>query len=130
MRRYFAITLLAAVLTMNMDMVCQSLCLSGHNDMAGAHASHKTANHEMPKGEMCPVTHNHTNESHHDMPQTSLKCDCSVDQAASLGYEITLAKPVLDVKPLFTIVSKIHSQKEIFLSSEPILLEGPPKIIS
>ena len=130
MRKYSAIVLLAAVLAMNMDMVCQSLCLSGHSDMAGAHSPHKTTNHEMPKDEMCPVTHNNSHESHHDMPQTSLKCDCSIDHVASLGYEITLAKPVFDIKPLFTIISEIHSQNKIFLSNETTPLEGPPKILS
>jgi hypothetical protein len=130
MRKYSAIVLLVGVLAMNMDMVCQSLCLSGHGDMADAHASHKTANHEMPKADMCPVTHHDAHQSHHDMPQTSIKCDCSADQVAALGFELTIANTFTDLRPSSHIVSKIHSQKVIFLSNVPIPLEGHPKILS
>ncbi|MBI3398882.1 MAG: hypothetical protein HY026_06600 [Deltaproteobacteria bacterium] len=130
MKRFFAIVLLFAVLAMNMDMVCQSLCLSGHGDMTRAHASHKTTNHEMPKADMCPVKHNHSQESHHDMPQTLIKCDCPADHVVSIGFELTMADTFIDVKPRLTIISKIHPQKENFLSSESAPLEGPPKLIS
>ncbi|MBI5327756.1 MAG: hypothetical protein HZB80_05635 [Deltaproteobacteria bacterium] len=130
MRRSFAIVLLLAVITMNMDMVCQSLCLAGRGDMAGAHSSHKTTNHEMPKADMFPVTHHDTQESHHNMPQTSIKCDCPADQVAVLGFELTIADTFADLKPSSHIISKIHSQKVVFLSNIPIPLEGPPKLIS
>lgn len=129
MKRLFAIILLAAVLAMNMDIICQSLCLSGQGDKANIHASHKTTNHEMPKGDMCPTTHNDTHQSHHDMPRSSIKCDCSVDQAASLGFEFTSADAVLDVTPYLRMVSTIQPQSIIFLSQELIPLEGPPKIL-
>src|SRR3990170_5008887 len=102
MRRHFAIVLLFGVLAMNMDIICQSLCLSTHND---------------------------THQSHHDMPQSSIKCDCSVDQAASLGFEFTSADAALDVTPYLRMVSAIQPQSIIFLSQEPIPLEGPPKIL-
>src|SRR3990172_5216703 len=46
MRRFSAIILLAGIFAMNMDMLCQSLCSSGHSDMVNGHASHKTTNHE------------------------------------------------------------------------------------
>lgn len=130
MRRHFAIVLLAAVLAMNMDMVCQSLCLSGHGDMAGAHASHKTTNHEMPKGDMCPTTHNDAHQSHHNMPQPSIKCNCSADQAASIGFEWTFAEAALNVAPYQRMVSTIQPQNTIFLSKEAIPLENPPEILS
>ncbi|MBI5875215.1 MAG: hypothetical protein HZB81_05130 [Deltaproteobacteria bacterium] len=130
MRRHFAIVLLFGVLAMNMDMVCQSLCLAGHGDMTHAHASHKTTNHEMPKADMCPVKHNHSQESHHDMPQSSIKCDCSADQAASVGFEFTSANAALHVTPYLRMVSTIQPQNIIFLSNEPAPLEGPPKLIS
>ena len=127
MRRFFAITLLVGVLVMNVDMVCQSLCLSGHNDMADSHTSHKTANHDMPKGDMCPTTQSADHSSHHNIPKTFIKC-CPADDLASLGYEITMAEPVKDLRPYPYIVSKTHSQEIIFLSNEPIPLENPPKI--
>lgn len=130
MRRHFAIVLLFAVLAMNMDMVCQSLCLAGHNDMAGSHASHKTTNHEMPKGDMCPVTHHDAHQSHHNMPQSSIKCNCSADQAASIGFEFTYADAASDVTPYLRMVSTIQPQSIIFLSKEPAPLEEPPKILS
>ncbi|MBI5875212.1 MAG: hypothetical protein HZB81_05115 [Deltaproteobacteria bacterium] len=131
MKRFFAIVLLFAVLAMNMDMICQSLCLAGHGDMAGAHVSHKTAKHETAQGEMCPLEHNADhNTSHRAMPQSSIKCDCSADQAASVGFEFTSAGATLDVTAYMGIVSRIHSQGIIFLSKETSPLEGPPKLIS
>ena len=130
MKRLFATVLLFGVLAMNMDMVCQSLCLAGHGGMAGSHASHKTTNHEMPKGDMCPATHNDAHQSHHDIPQSSIKCDCSTDQVAALGFELTIADTFTDLKPQLHIASKIHSRKIIFLSNIPLPLEGPPKLIS
>ena len=130
MRRHFAIVLLFGVLAMNMDIICQSLCLSGHSDRAGTHASHKTTNHEMPKGDMCPTTHNDTHQSHHDMPQSSIKCDCSADQAASVGFEFTSANAALNVTPYLRMISTIQPQSIIFLSNTPTLLENPPEILS
>lgn len=130
MRRFFAITLLAGVLAMNMDMICQSLCLSGHNDMADGHASHKTAKHDMPKGEMCPIAQSADHNSHHAVPKTFIKCDCSADEMASIGYELTMAEPVKDLRPYPYTVSKTHSQEITFLSNEPIPLENPPEILS
>jgi hypothetical protein len=130
MRRLFTIALFFGVLAMNMNVICQSLCLSGHGDMTNEHSSHKMAGHEMPKGEICPITHNDAHDSHHDMPQTSIKCDCSTDQVAALGFELTIADTFADLKPLSHIVSKIHSQKAMFLSNIPIPFEGPPKLVS
>lgn len=128
MKRFFAIVLLTGVFAMNMDMLCRSLCMVGHGNMN--HASHHNmTKHEMPQGEMCPITHKaHHNAPHHATPQTSIKCDCSTDQEASIGYELTIAEPVLDLKPHLNIVSKVNSQEIIFLSREPIPLEAPPKI--
>ncbi|MBI3755220.1 MAG: hypothetical protein HY265_03550 [Deltaproteobacteria bacterium] len=131
MKRFFAIVLLFAVLAMNMDKICQSLCLSGHGDMAGAHVSHKTAKHETAQGEMCPLEHNADhNTSHRAMPQSSIKCDCSADQAAALGFELTSPDAALDVTPHLRMISTIQPQSIIFLSKEPAPLEGPPKILS
>jgi|SRR3989338_7803849 len=130
MRRHFAITLLFGVLAMNMDIICQSLCLSGQGDMVGAHASHKTTNHEMQKGEMCPTAQSTGHSSHHAIPKTFIKCDCSADDLASIGYELTMAEPVKDLRPYPYIVSKTHSQEIIFLINEPIPLENPPEILS
>lgn len=130
MRKFSAIILLAGIFAMNMDMLCQSLCSSGHGDMANGHASHKTTNHEMPKGDMCPTTHNDAHQSHHDMPQSSIKCDCSADQAASVGFEWTSAGAALDVAPHLRIISTIQPQSLIFLSNTPTLLENPPEILS
>ncbi|MBI5327761.1 MAG: hypothetical protein HZB80_05660 [Deltaproteobacteria bacterium] len=130
MKRFFAIVLLFAVLAMNMDMICQSLCLSGHGDTTNGHSSHKMASHEMPKGEICPTTRNDANHSHHDMPQTSIKCDCSADQVAALGFELTIADTFADLKPSSHIISRIHSQKVMFLSNIPAPLKGPPKLVS
>ena len=136
MRRHFAIVLLFGVLAMNMDMICQSLCLSGHNDMADGHASHlpaqadKTAKHDMPKGEMCPTAQSAEHGSHHTTPKTFIQCDCSADQVATLGFELTIADTFTDLKPPSHIVSKIHPQKENFSSKEPAPFEGPPKLIS
>jgi len=129
MRRSFAIVLLFGVLAMNMDMVCQSLCLSGDNDTADGHASHKTAKHDTPKSEMCPTTQSADHSSHHNIPKTFIKC-CPADDLASLGYELTMAEPVKDLRPYPYIVSKTHSQKTIFLSNESVPLENPPEILS
>ncbi|MBI3398878.1 MAG: hypothetical protein HY026_06580 [Deltaproteobacteria bacterium] len=130
MRRFSVIVLLAAALAMNIDVVCKSLCLSGHGGTADAHASHKTINHEMPKSDMCPITHGADHTSHHNIPKTFIKCGCPADDLASLGYELTIAEPVKDLRPYPYIVSKTHSQEIIFLSNEPIPLEGPPKILA
>jgi len=129
MRRFSAIILLAGIFAMNMDMLCQSLCSSGHSDMVNGHASHKTTNHEMPKGDMCPTTHNDAHQSHHDMPQSSIKCDCSADQAASVGFEFTSANAALNVTPYLRMISTIQPQSIIFLSNTPTLLENPPEIL-
>ncbi|MBI3753736.1 MAG: hypothetical protein HY266_06820 [Deltaproteobacteria bacterium] len=132
MKRFFAIVLLGAAFAMNMGMICKSLCMAGHGNMN--HASHNMAKHEMPKDEMCPITHeaqhNMSHQAHHTMPDASIKCNCSADQEASLEYELTLAESAGDLKPHLHIISKIHSQKTIFLSSDPSPIEGPPKLLS
>lgn len=130
MRKPFAIILLAGVLAMNMDMVCQSLCLSGHNGMAAGHASHKAAKHGMPKGDMCPTTHSTNHTSRHNIPKTFIKCGCPADDLAYLGYELTMTEPVKDLRPYPYIVSRNHLQEIIFLNNEPIPLENPPVILS
>lgn len=140
MRRFSAIILLAGIFAMNMDMLCQSVCLAGHDGMADIHTSHKMgqhkmANHEMPAKDFCPITH----ESHHNMshasaqntlPPASLKCDCSTDHEASLGYELTLAVPASNPTPNLQNISKIETNKPIFLSNTPTLLENPPETLS
>ncbi|MBI5049025.1 MAG: hypothetical protein HZB54_08790 [Deltaproteobacteria bacterium] len=129
MRRLFTIVLFFGVLAMNMNVICQSLCLSGHNDTADSHTSHKTANHDTPKGDMCPTTQSAAHSSHHNIPKTFIKCGCPADQTA-LGFELTIADTFADLKPSSHLVSKIHSHKVIFLSNIPIPLEGPPKLVS
>lgn len=137
MKRFFAIILLFGMFAMNADMICKSLC-EGHGN--AAHASHHNmTGHEMPSsalggGDMCPVTHkaHHamSHEAHNTIPGASIKCNCAADQEASIGYELAIAKPILDLKPHVYIISKIHSPEVIFLSREPVPSEGPPKILS
>lgn len=129
MRKSFAIVLLFGVLAMNMDIVCQSLCLSGNNDTADGHTSHKAAKNDMPKSDMCPIIHSADHSSHHNIPKTFIKC-CPADDLASIEYELTMAEQVKDLRSYPYIVSKTHSQKTIFLSNEPSPLENPPEIPS
>ncbi|MBI3753732.1 MAG: hypothetical protein HY266_06800 [Deltaproteobacteria bacterium] len=126
MRRSCAIVLLVSIFAMNAHMICKSLCMAGYGNMN--HASHTTmTEHAMPQTpkDICPITHN----PHHAMPQTSIKCGCSTDDEASVGYELTLAEYVFDLRPYPYIISKIHPHEIIFFSSESIPAEGPPKIL-
>ena len=127
MKKYCSIVLLFGVLVINVDIICQSLCLSGDNNTADMHTSHKAAKHDMPKSAMCPTTQSADHSSHHNIPKTFIK---SAENLASLGYELTLAEPFKDLRPYPYIVSKTHSQKTIFLINEPIPLENPPEILS
>lgn len=128
MRKSFAIALLFGMLVINVDIICQSLCLSGDNNTADMHTSHKAAKHDMPKSDMCPVIHGADHSSHHNIPKTFIKC-CPADNV-SLRYELTMAKPVKDLRPYPYIISKAYPQKTIFLNNEPVPLENPPEIPS
>ncbi|MDP2683318.1 MAG: hypothetical protein Q8P28_11085 [Deltaproteobacteria bacterium] len=126
MRRSFVIVLLFGLLVMNVDIICQSLCLSGDNNTADMHTSHKAAKHDMPKSAMCPIIHSADHSSHH-IPKTFIK---SCSDRLSLKYELTMSEPVKDLRPYPYIVSKTHSHKTIFLINEPVPLENPPEILS
>jgi len=129
MRRFATIVLLLSISVMNMNVLCQSLCMMGHDDMADVHASHKAAKHEMPKGDMCPISNNSDHHgSHHSMPQTFLECDCSVDQVASSGFELIFTELAVNLQPHLSVVANIQPIEQIFLNNEPIPLEGPPKL--
>ena len=129
-----SVIILLCVLTMNVVTLCQSLCLEGHKDMVNPHTSHKTARHEIPKGNVCPVSHMSGHQgmhsSHPIMPETFIRCGCSIDHEASLDYGIILQNAILDLTPHFKIISTLQLYTAIFISSEPIPLEGPPKILA
>lgn len=130
MKRFSTIVLLLSISVMNMNVFCQSLCMTGHDDMADVHASHKPVKHEMPKGDMCPLTDNNDHHgSHHSMPQTSLECDCSVEQVASSGFELAVTEDAVNLQPHFSVVANIQPIEQAFLSNEPIPIEGPPKLV-
>ena len=128
MKRSFAIVLLLGVFLVNVDMICQSLCLSGDNDTGGGHTSHKTTRHDIPKSDICPAIHSAGHSSHHNMPKTFIKC-CP-DDKISLKYELARTKQVKDLMPYHYIISKIHSQETIFTNNEPAPLENTPEILS
>jgi hypothetical protein len=127
------IVLLAGILAVNANMLCHSVCLTKHNEMADSHAKHRMDKLAAQKGDMCPISHEagHANTHHSEgsSQDASIKCDCSVDNNASLGYEATLAEPFGKLTPTLQIISKINPQKTTFLSKEPIPLEGPPKLL-
>jgi hypothetical protein len=127
MRKYFAIALLFGVVVGNVDIICQSLCLSGDKNTADMHASHKAAKHDMPKSAMCPIIHSAEHSSHHNTPKTFIKC---CPDTVSLKYELTLSKPVKDLIPYPHIISKAYPQEKIFLNYEQAPLENPPQIPS
>jgi len=126
MRKSFAIALLFCVLVINIDIICQSLCLSGDNNTADMRASHKAAKHDMPKSAMCPTIHSAGHSSHH-IPKTFIKC---CPDTVSLKYEFAMTRPVKDLMPYIYIISKAYPQEKIFLNNEPAPLENPPEIPS
>jgi hypothetical protein len=118
-KNFFAIILLIGVLVMNTGKVCQSLCLSGHGDMA---------KHEA-KGDVCPIAHSNHHQSNHTFPDALIKCDCSTHFEASLDNEITLTSAV-DLTPYSYNISEVQSYKTALINTEPIPLEDPPEILS
>ncbi len=137
MRKLSAIVLFAGMLAMNTGTFCQSLCRGSHhlegptyNDTGHGHAVHMTAKHEMPKGDICPITNSTNHDTHHSTPQTYIECDCSQDLDTSTGYAVTLTEPSAELKPHLYIISKLQSSEIVFLSNESIPLEGPPKILA
>src|SRR3989304_10567750 len=127
MKKYCSIVLLFGVLVINVDIICQSLCLSGDNNTADMHTSHKAAKHDMPKSAICPIIHSAGHSSQHNIPKTFIKC---CPDMVSLKYELTMSKPVKDLRPYAYIISKAYPHKKIFINNEPAPLENPPEIPS
>ncbi len=113
-RKIFTITLLVGVLVMNTGILCQSLCLTGHDDMVKRET----------KGDVCPITHT----SHNASPEALIKCDCSSHFEASLDSEITLTSTA-DLTLYLQNISKIQPYKIVFINTELIPLEDPPEIL-
>ncbi len=113
-RKFFTITLLIGVLVMNTGILCQSLCLSGHDDMVKRET----------KGDVCPITHT----SHNASPEALIKCDCSSHFEASLDSEITLTSTA-DLTTYLQAISEVQSYNVIVINTEPIPLEDPPEIL-
>jgi|SRR3989338_7979600 len=121
-RKFFTIILLIGVLVMNTGILCQSLCLSGHDNMA---------KHEA-KGDICPITHASNNSNHHQSNQTAtetfIKCDCSSHFEALLDYE-TILTPAVDLTPYLQNISEVQPYNVVVINTDLIPLEDPPRIL-
>lgn len=130
-RKFFTIILLIGVLVMNTGILCESLCLTGHGNMADSHISHNMMSHtknESSNMQACPISETH-NHSDNIESKTFIKCDCSSDHEASLSDVTLLSEATFNLTPQTYLISSLIPYKSTFNSAEPNSLERPPKIL-
>jgi len=125
-KKALPIILLIGVLVMNTGILCESLCLAGSH-MSRHKISH--AKNESSEAQACPksATHNLHDNAESD---ASIKCDCSLDNEASLSDQHLLSEVTLDLTPQLYLISSLILYKSSFMSVEPIPLESPPEILT
>ena len=116
---------------MNTGMLCESLCLPGHSDMADSHISHDMMPHtqnESSKTQACPISKTH-NHSDNEKSKTFIKCDCPSDNDSLLDYNFNLSTSV-DLTPYLQVASNIQPYSIAFTNTIRFPLEKPPKILA
>lgn len=129
-RKRLTIILLIGVLAMNTGILCESLCLAGHGNMADSHMTHDMMSHtknESSNMQACPIseTHNHSDNAE---SRKFIKCDCSSDHEVSLSDITLLSEATFNLTPQIRLISSLIPYKSTFNSVEPNSLERPPQI--
>ncbi len=125
-----AIILLIGAFALNLGMMCQSLCAGGHKENHAMMTAEAGASHHADP--MCTMHSAKAPDTSHECPghkdPSTIKCGCCADLSA-IDFDFSINLPH-DLSPDELFVVTLTSVKPTFVNSEPMPLEGPPKLLA